>query len=441
MTCLTKKIFFEPGALGSGFDLPGTTKLSASAQAADAILVKNRTVIKFIIRRSSFVLALLCTLNSVFFQLHEAMKSTHFLYTIHFCVGFLCPSLCFIRNVRSPEKLGLRNRQSNMYAININQNVIGSAALVCGTTVGAGILALPSFIFKSGFIPSTSALLISWLAMVASGYLIAEAIVNAKISINGGVDRNRGLLFLADQTFGNEFPAISTFTGVIYVFLHNALLVAYIAEGGVLLHDMFLPSVYISQILFTLPIASLFYIFSESVVEMVNNALVTITIASFLILILIGTSQVDIHNLFFQNYEYIWSAFPIMLLALVYHNVVPVVCRDLEYNPKSIKTAIFLGTLVPFLMFVLWNGIILGSVDAEALLRLNPNVDSVSIDPVDIIRRGSSESTESTSYLLSTTLSVFSLGAIATSFIGFIVGLQDVYRDLLPSRSRRDPFM
>eukprot|EP01042_Synura_sphagnicola_P010151 gene10151-13035_t len=92
-------------------------------------------------------------------------------------------------------------------------------------------------------------------------------------------------------------------------------------------------------------------------------------------------------------------------------------------------------------MFVLWNGIILGSVDAEALLRLNPNVDSVSIDPVDIIRRGSSESTASTSYLLSTTLSVFSLGAIATSFIGFIVGLQDVYRDLLPSRSRRDPFI
>ena len=41
---------------------------------------------------------------------------------------------------------------------------------------------------------------------------------------------------------------------------------------------------------------------------------------------------------------------PTLLLSLVYHNVVPSVCAQLEGDRKKITTAIVVGSFVPFLM-------------------------------------------------------------------------------------------
>ena len=56
--------------------------------------------------------------------------------------------------------------------------VIGSAALVAGTTVGAGILALPAKTLAAGLAPTATLLLGGWLFMAATGLLIAEVDLN-----------------------------------------------------------------------------------------------------------------------------------------------------------------------------------------------------------------------------------------------------------------------
>ena len=50
----------------------------------------------------------------------------------------------------------------------------GAIALVAGTTVGAGMLALPAVCQRSGFVPSTCTLAVCWLYMVATGLLLLE---------------------------------------------------------------------------------------------------------------------------------------------------------------------------------------------------------------------------------------------------------------------------
>lgn len=47
--------------------------------------------------------------------------------------------------------------------------LINAISLVAGTTVGAGILALPSVAIESGFFPSSAALIGSWVFMVTTG--------------------------------------------------------------------------------------------------------------------------------------------------------------------------------------------------------------------------------------------------------------------------------
>ena len=56
--------------------------------------------------------------------------------------------------------------------------VLGSAALVAGTTVGAGILALPAKTLAAGLAPTATLLVGGWVFMAATGLFIAEVDLN-----------------------------------------------------------------------------------------------------------------------------------------------------------------------------------------------------------------------------------------------------------------------
>jgi tyrosine-specific transport protein len=112
---------------------------------------------------------------------------------------------------------------------------------------------------------------------------------------------------------------------------------------------------------------------------------------------------------------------PTIFVALVYHNVVPVVCAQLQYNIQKIRIAIVVGSFIPLVMFVTWNMVILGIAEPGTLS-----------DPVELLRSGGAG--EITGMLVS----LFSEAAIITSFIGFIIGLMDFFTDIFPDRSKRD---
>jgi hypothetical protein len=51
-----------------------------------------------------------------------------------------------------------------------------AAALIAGTTVGAGVLALPAATAGAGFVASTGVLCGSWVFMAAAGLLVADCV-------------------------------------------------------------------------------------------------------------------------------------------------------------------------------------------------------------------------------------------------------------------------
>lgn len=53
-------------------------------------------------------------------------------------------------------------------------NIVAAAALVTGTTIGAGILALPAVTQAAGVLPSSCEMVVCWILLVASGLLLAE---------------------------------------------------------------------------------------------------------------------------------------------------------------------------------------------------------------------------------------------------------------------------
>ena len=302
-------------------------------------------------------------------------------------------------------------------------SILGSTALVAGTTVGAGILALPAVTLPSGVIPSTVLLIAVWLYALVSGLLIAEVSLSAMRSLGR---ESLGLLPMIESNLGLAGARIA---GGAYLFLHYALLVAYIAQGGEILvsaaeqlFDVQNVPAWVGTTSFTLVFGGIMYFGRERLVEKLNSAFVAIVIASFLGLLLFGFGQVKGSGLLFQNWSALPNAVPVMLVALFYHNVIPVVALQLEGDARLIRSSIFVGSAIPLIMFLAWNAVVLGSV-SPALVQGVSNGRTV-FDPLQILRDNG------TGEWLGVLVSVFSEFAIVTSFIGFVYGLLDLFKSI-----------
>ncbi|MCC5638263.1 tyrosine transporter [Nostoc sp. CHAB 5844] len=299
-------------------------------------------------------------------------------------------------------------------------SLLGSTALVAGTTVGAGILALPAVTLPSGVIPSTVLLIAVWLYALVSGLLIAEVSINTmRLAGRPSV----GLLAMIENTLGLVGARIA---GAAYLFLHYTLLVAYVTQGGEILLSAShlwgmqnsLPG-WVGTTVFTLLFGSIMYLAREKFIEKLNNLLVGIVLASFLGLLLLGVTQVKGVHFLFQNWSALGTAIPVMLVALFYHNIVPVVVTQLEGDSRKVKQSIIIGSAIPLMMFLAWNAVILGSVSPDMI-----NGEGTVFDPLQVLRTGGGGE------WLGVLVSIFSEFAIATSFIGFVYGLLDFFKDI-----------
>ncbi|RLN19761.1 tyrosine-specific transport protein isoform X4 [Panicum miliaceum] len=98
------------------------------------------------------------------------------------------------------------------------------------------------------------------------------------------------------------------------------------------------------------------------------------------------------------------------------NNVVPVLCTNLEGDLSKVRTAIIAGTAIPLALFLVWDGVILGTLPGIA-------GSSTVSDPLELLR--------SSNGIVGPIVEVFSFLAIGTSYIGFVLGLSDFLADFL----------
>ncbi|KAK2641048.1 hypothetical protein Ddye_022811 [Dipteronia dyeriana] len=279
-----------------------------------------------------------------------------------------------------------------------------SILLVAGTTVGAGILAIPAVTQESGFLASAVACILCWIFMVVTGLLIAEVIVNTMCELgSGGVS----LVSMAKRTLGTVGVQIACICGLYFKYFRMFL------GFDERLYDC----KWECATLFSLVLGGLCYFGSQRIIGAVNGALVVGIIISFTALVVVASGELQWNALLKANFEAVPMSIPIITLSFVYQNVVPVICTNLEGNLSKVRTAIVLGTAIPLGLFLVWNAVILGSITGHEM-----GSDQI-IDPLQQLR--------SSSGLVGPIIELFSFLAIATSYIGFVLGLSDFLADLL----------
>lgn len=309
----------------------------------------------------------------------------------------------------------------------------GAIALVAGTTVGAGMLALPAVCQSSGFVPSTTALVLCWAYMLGTGLLVLE--VNLDVMRKTG-DTNASIVTMADRTLGENGVR---FAWAAYVFIHYALLVAYISRVGQLAAETVRASLGVdvsdgaAGTAYAAVLGYVIFASSPRRLDDINSVLVGIVLLTFAPLLFLGAANVDVQNFTTGDWTAVPSTIPVIALAFVFHNVVPVVATSLEGDARKAKVALMAGTAIPFAMFVLWDAALLGSVsqaqaeDAlDAVARSGGAIEAIA-DPLAAL--------QATSPAAAALVSGFSFFAITTSFVGFVLGLVDFLSDGLGFRA------
>eukprot|EP00210_Caulerpa_lentillifera_P002516 g2413.t1 len=298
-------------------------------------------------------------------------------------------------------------------------SVIGAIALITGSTCGAGMLALPEATAGGGFIPSAAIMIVSWLLLTSEALLLAEVNFSVKEKRNraGKDSDNNGVVSLKDMAEASLGPVGGRLTTSLYLLLANTLLVAYISKAGELLDLLSgnAVSANLASLAFTLGLGGLLWKGSEKTLDFTNRSLTSTLLLLFGGLLLGGAQVADFPSLLQQqNWSQELGALPVVFLALVYHDLVPVICKSLNWNKTKIRTAIVCGSCVPLFMFLAW--------DAVALALVPGAVDVIEvggkIDPVRIL-------IETQGDLAGATIGIFSLLAICTAFIGGTMSLSE----------------
>jgi len=326
------------------------------------------------------------------------------------------------------------------------QAILSGAALIAGTTIGAGALALPGATAPVGFIPSSAMLVCGWALMAASGLIVAEVTINtACASRQPGV----GLLSATSRTLGSRVGALA---GAGCGLVQLALLSAYTAQGGGELGQLAAdattaaglapPPAAAGPACFTAALGGAAALSSARALGVLTNSLVAALLASFAALLAVAAPAVSAEQLLEGgHWERAVGALPICVLALVFHNVVPAVARALRGEVRAIQLAVLIGSVVPLLIFILWDGAILGvpvpaaAPAADALVAsaegaaAAAQVVAQSVDALAPLRALSEASP-----VARVAVSAFSLCAIGTSYLGFVTGQTDVVVDALGMR-------
>lgn len=234
-------------------------------------------------------------------------------------------------------------------------HVVGGTLLIAGTTIGVGMLALPVATGPGGFVPSMTIYLICWAFMLCTGLLLVE--------VSLWMPKDTSFISMADKILG---PVGRGIFWVVYLFLFVTVMIAHAAGGGAVLLDITgwsLPN-WLAVLIYTGVLAPVVYLGARSV-DRLNMFLISGVVICYLAFLAVSFGKVDFTLLSYANWGKAWYALPILFTAFTYQVIIPTLMNYMERNVRKIRLAIFFGSSIPLVIYLVWEFVILGIIPSE----------------------------------------------------------------------------
>jgi len=319
--------------------------------------------------------------------------------------------------------------------------VFDGVAIIAGTAIGGGFLALPTLTTPMGFMPATTGLFVSWAFLVMTALAYAEATLRSMVKQSSA--RAADAAFL--EAAADELPECSVLTvtrcslgngcsmicSAAFATLMFVVMTAQVVKSGEIVSLLSGLPYSVSCIIPSL-LAGLFsYCASTRTVEQANSALTVALVVGFALLIfnttVAGTTGMNLstvaRRLSFADWRWLmptgpsWTL-PVFVNLICFGQAVPVIVG--RFGPgrvRDVQISIVLGSFIPFLLCALWVAVSAALVDAKA------SGEAVASDPVLRMLRER--------WAVSVPVGLVALGAIGTSLISSCLSLGQFFTDCI----------
>ncbi|MBG3128858.1 tyrosine transporter TyrP [Proteus mirabilis] len=307
----------------------------------------------------------------------------------------------------------------------MKNRTIGSVFIVAGTTIGAGMLAMPLAAVGIGFSTMLLLLVGLWLLMSYTALLLVEV-----YQYN---DPHTGLGSIAKRYLGIGGQVI---TGLALLLLMYALTTAYISGAGELLsstlsswigHEL---SVTQGIIIFTVIGGAVVGIGTTSV-DMINRLLFTAKVFFLIFMLIVMLPHVESVNLTSMpvTYGLILSAIPVIFTSFGFHGSVPSIVSYMNGDIKKLRIIFIIGSAIPLVAYILWQIATLGAIPTNTFMGImaqQSGLNGLLTAIRDVVATPR----------VNIAVNLFAALALATSFLGVALGLFDYLADLFKRSNR-----
>jgi tyrosine-specific transport protein len=294
--------------------------------------------------------------------------------------------------------------------------LLGAILLVSGTTIGAGMLALPVTTGLAGFFPAVVLMTGIWLFMMLTAFYFLE--------VNVRVKGENNLISMMKATLGKPGEIISW---IIYLLLLYALTSAYLLGCSQILSHFFESTMASSLPEWVWPLIifcffACFVYFGTIVTDFLNRFMMLGLFLAYFSMLFIGSSHVNASLFSHINWGYALPSISVVITTFGYHIIIPTLSTYLEHDSKLVKRAIIIGSLIPFVIYLFWQLLVMGIVPVSGDLSLE-----------EATRQGKQVTfflkTLINSHVFSAAVQSFAFFAIVTSLLGVSLSLTDFLAD------------
>ena len=302
--------------------------------------------------------------------------------------------------------------------------VVGATLIVCGCSIGGGMLALPTATAQAGFYPSLIVNFSCWFYTLMTGLFLMDVCLWTS-------PKEIHMASLSEFFFGKWGKV---FICGLFIFLYESLLVSYFSgvipclnmvgtASGLLTESINNPGIYVVFGLLILSILVLGTVW----IDRVNMFMMIGLVICFSSFMLVGSGKVDHNLLNHTNWSHMMYPLPVLLGAYGYHNVVPSLVSYLDRDRNKIKYALLFGTILPLIIYSLWQWLCLGTISSSMLVSLQK------VEGIPIVEALFKITDSSSIKILAFSLSFF---AIITSLLGVSFSMIDFLADILKVSSQ-----
>jgi tyrosine-specific transport protein len=304
----------------------------------------------------------------------------------------------------------------------------GAIMLVAGTCIGSGMIALPMTLAKIGIIPSVIFMVGIWLMMYFS------SLVTIELNLKAG--KGLALGSLGRKFSGKIAEVLGTSS---FKILSYALVAVYLYAGSsvikTLLESSFLEEYSFNYILniFAL-LSALVFLLPIKLIDYANRflfigLLVVIAILIIGLVTIINWSNLPLISSGCSDIKAWQIIVPVVFTAFGFQGSCHSFANYCNLDAKVLKKALFWGSFIPMLVYIIWNSSALAVVYDN-----NPNfyhqIIEGKVEVGDLIKELSHIAKWQSMQILVWWITIL---AIITSLLGVGIGLYESLKEMLPS--------